>query len=147
MAARRSRPDAPPRRGLTVTSKGIVIREAHFPGRAPIEAYGNGGFRFADMSHRGSLLCLPSGIHGWEPVDSLALTVADFDRLLSEADKIEILLVGMGRDLRPLPAALRAALKAAGIASDPMSTGAAVRTYNVLLAEERAVAAALIAVD
>jgi uncharacterized protein len=148
VAASRSRPDARPRRDdTTVTSKGIVIREAHFPGRAPIEAYGNGGFRFADMSHRGSLMCLPSGIHGWEPADATALTVADFDRLLAEADKVEILLVGMGKELRPLPAALRAALKAAGIASDPMSTGAAVRTYNVLLAEDRAVAAALIAVD
>ena len=41
---------------------GIIIREAHYPGRAPIEAYGNGGFRFADMSHRGSLLALPSGM-------------------------------------------------------------------------------------
>ncbi|EFG37835.1 hypothetical protein BAZG_01166 [Brucella sp. NVSL 07-0026] len=48
-------------------AKGIEIREAHFPGRAPIDAYGNGGFRFAEMSHRGSILCLPSGIHGWEP--------------------------------------------------------------------------------
>ncbi len=130
-----------------VAGKGIVIREAHFPGRAPIEAYGNGGFRFADMSHRGSLLCLPSGIHGWEPADPLALSMTDFDKLLAEADKVEILLVGMGRDLRPLPTELRAALKEAGIASDPMSTGAAVRTYNVLLAEDRAVAAALIAVD
>lgn len=128
-------------------TKGIVIREAHFPGRAPIEAYGNGGFRFADMSHRGSLLCLPSGIYGWEPADRLALTAADFAKLLNEADKVEILLVGAGKDLRPLPAALRAALKAAGVAADPMSTGAAVRTYNVLLAENRAVAAALIAVE
>lgn len=42
-------------------AKGIEIREAHFPGRAPIDAYGNGGFRFAEMSHRGSILCLPSG--------------------------------------------------------------------------------------
>ncbi|TIO11043.1 Mth938-like domain-containing protein [Mesorhizobium sp.] len=128
-------------------AKGIVIREAHFPGRAPIEAYGNGGFRFADMSHRGSLLCLPSGIYGWEPADPLALTAADFAKLLDEADKVEILLVGAGKDLRLLPAALRTTLKAAGIASDPMSTGAAVRTYNVLLAENRAVAAALIAVE
>lgn len=128
-------------------TKGIVIREAHFPGRAPIEAYGNGGFRFADMSHRGSLLCLPSGIYGWEPADPSALTPADFAKLLNEADKVEILLVGAGKDLRPLPAALRAALKAVGIAADPMSTGAAVRTYNVLLAENRAVAAALIAVE
>ncbi len=128
-------------------TKGIVIREAHFPGRAPIEAYGNGGFRFADMSHRGSLLCLPSGIYGWEPADPLALTAADFAKLLNEADQVEILLVGAGKELRPLPAALRAALKAVGIAADPMSTGAAVRTYNVLLAENRAVAAALIAVE
>jgi uncharacterized protein len=128
-------------------AKGIIIREAHFPGKAPIEAYGNGGFRFADMSHRGSLLVLPSGIHGWEPADPLALKASDFDRLLAEADQVEILLVGMGRDLRPLPASLRAALKEAGISADPMSTGAAVRTYNVLLAEDRAVAAALIAVD
>ncbi len=46
---------------------------AHFPGRAPIDAYGNGGFRFADMSHRGSILCLPSGIYGWEPADPAML--------------------------------------------------------------------------
>jgi uncharacterized protein len=126
---------------------GIVIREAHYPGRAPIEAYGNGGFRFADMSHRGSLLCLPSGIHGWQPADPAALTLADFDKVLAEADGIEILLVGTGTDIRLLPATLRAALKEAKISADPMSTGAAVRTYNVLLAEDRAVAAALVAVD
>ena len=126
---------------------GIIIREAFFPGRAPIEAYGNGGFRFADMSHRGSLLCLPSGIHGWEPADAAALTAGDFEKLFAEAGQVEILLVGCGPELRPIPAPLRASLKEAGIACDSMSTGAAVRTYNVLLAEERAVAAALIAVD
>ena len=128
-------------------SAGIVMREAHFPGRAPIDAYGNGGFRFADMSHRGSLLCLPSGIYGWEPADPATLTAADFERLFEEADDVEVLLVGMGRDLRRLPEALRSALRAVRISADPMSTGAAVRTYNVLLAEDRAVAAALIAVD
>ncbi|MEP9398156.1 Mth938-like domain-containing protein [Mesorhizobium sp. KR2-14] len=126
---------------------GIEIREAHFPGRAPIEAYGNGGFRFADMSHRGSLLCLPSGIYGWEPADPLALVAEDFARVLAEAAEIQILLVGTGSELRPLPKALRAALREQKISADPMSTGAAVRTYNVLLAEDRAVAAALIAVD
>ncbi len=126
---------------------GIFIREAHYPGRAPIEAYGNGGFRFADMSHRGSLLCLPSGIHGWQPADPATLALADFDRVLAEAGSIEILLIGTGKDIRPLPGPLRAALKEVRIAADPMSTGAAVRTYNVLLAEDRAVAAALVAVD
>lgn len=127
--------------------QGIVMRKAHFPGRAPIEAYGNGGFRFADMSHKGSILCLPSGIYGWEPADPLSLTVTDFDRLFAEAADVEVFLVGMGPDLRPLPKTLREALKQAGIASDPMSTGAAVRTYNVLLADNRAVGAAFIAVD
>jgi uncharacterized protein len=126
---------------------GIVVREAHFPGRAPIEAYGNGGFRFADMSHRGSILCLPSGVYGWEPADERALTIDDFARLLAEANDVEVLLVGTGRELKPIPSALRAAFRQARISADPMATGAAVRTYNVLLAEARAVAAALIAVD
>lgn len=128
-------------------AEGIVIRNAHFPGRAPIDAYGNGGFRFADMSHRGSILCLPSGVYGWEPADPAKLAVEDFARVLAEAEEIGILLVGCGRDLKPLPAELRAALRELKISADPMSTGAAVRTYNVLLAEDRAVAAALIAVD
>ena len=127
--------------------RGIVVREAHFPGRPPIEAYGNGGFRFADMSHRGSILCLPSGIYSWKPGDESALDAGDFSRLFAEANSVDILLVGTGRDLRPLPAALRTVLKEARISADPMATGAAVRTYNVLLAEDRSVAAALIAVD
>ena len=126
---------------------GIVIREAHFPGRAPIEAYGNGGFRFADMSHRGSILCLPSGIYGWEPANPEALGVDDFAKLIGEAADIQILLVGSGPALKPIAPDLRALLKEHGISADPMSTGAAVRTYNVLLAEDRAVAAALVAVE
>lgn len=130
-----------------MSGRGIEIRAAHFPGRAPIDAYGNGGFRFADMSHRGSILCLPSGIHGWEPADLAKLGAHDFAKVLAEAGQIEILLVGTGRDLKRLPPELRAQLREAGIAADPMATGAAVRTYNVLLAEERAVAAALVAVD
>lgn len=126
---------------------GMIIREAHFPGRAPLDAYGNGGFRFADMSHRGSLLCLPSGIHGWEPAHPERLVVGDFERVLAEAKGIDILLVGTGTELLPLNAELRAALRQAGISADPMSTGTAVRTFNVLLAEDRQVAAALVAVD
>ena len=126
---------------------GMIIREAHFPGRAPLDAYGNGGFRFADMSHRGSLLCLPSGIHGWEPAHPERLVLGDFERVLAEAKGIDILLVGTGTELLPLNAELRAALRQAGISADPMSTGTAVRTFNVLLAEDRQVAAALIAVD
>ncbi len=126
---------------------GIEIRPAHFPGRAPIDAYGNGGFRFADMSHRGSLLLLPSGIYGWEPADAKELTVGHFEKVLAEAQDIEVLLIGTGDGMRVLPKELRAVFKEAGISVDPMSTGAAVRTYNIMLSESRAVAAALIAVE
>ncbi len=125
---------------------GIEIREAHFPGRAPIDAYGNGGFRFADMFHKGSLLCLPSGIYGWDVATSDDLTASNFERLFSEASEIEILLVGSGVDLILLKADLRTKLRAVNISADPMATGAAVRTYNVLIAEGRAVAAAFLAV-
>ena len=126
---------------------GIEIRPAHFPGRAPIDAYGNGGFRFADMSHRGSLLCLPSGIHGWAVNEPSQLGIEHFSQIIAQASEIEFLLVGMGDTMRMIPRELRSALKEAGISVDPMSTGAAVRTYNIMLSESRAVAAALIAVE
>lgn len=130
---------------MTGGPAGFVLRPAHYPGRAPIDAYGNGGFRFAGMSHRGSLLCLPSGIYAWEP--PAALDEASLERVFAEADAIEILLIGTGSEIIRPSAALRARLHDAGIGADPMSTGAAVRTFNILLAEERAVAAALLAVD
>jgi len=126
---------------------GIEIRDAHFPGRAPVDAYGNGGFRFAEMSHRGSILCLPSGIHGWPAVTVEEIGEESLARLFSEAADVEVLLVGTGPDLVRLADPLRWALRSAGIMADSMSTGAAVRTYNVLLSEDRAVAAALLAVD
>jgi uncharacterized protein len=128
-------------------ARGIIIREQHFPGRAPIDAYGNGGFRFADMSHRGSILCLPSGIYGWDVAEGADIDEASLARVLAEAAEIEVLLVGTGVNLIPLKRPLRDALKDAQISADPMSTGAAVRTFNILLAENRAAAAALIAVE
>ena len=127
--------------------KGITIREQHFPGRAPVDAYGNGGFRFADMSHRGSILCLPSGIYGWPLQEGMPIDAASLEKVFADAADIEVLLVGTGAMLKPIGKELRAQLREAGISADPMSTGAAVRTYNILLAEQRAVAAALIAVE
>ncbi|ALE03948.1 Mth938-like domain-containing protein [Bartonella ancashensis] len=127
-------------------SHAIQVRKAHFLSRAPIDAYGNGGFRFADMSHRGSIVCVPSGIYGIDmtgPVPNLS----DISRILEEADKIEVLLIGTGVELLPLPKQLQISLRDRGISTDTMSTGAAVRTFNVLLAEDRAVAALLFAVE
>ena len=123
----------------------IEMRAAHYPGRAPIDAYGNGGFRFAQMSHRGSLLCLPSGIYGWDA--PAVIDAPSLARVFAEAERIEVLILGTGRELVPVAKPLRAQLREARIVPEPMSTGAAVRTFNLLLAEDRAVAAALLAVD
>ncbi|WP_417691741.1 Mth938-like domain-containing protein [Roseibium sp.] len=125
----------------------VQIRDAHFPSRTPVDAYGNGGFRFAGMSHQGSILCVPSGVYGWEPKTYADLSLAAFEKVLEEVSDIEVLLIGTGVDLRPVPAELKAAFREVGIISDSMSTGAAIRTFNVMLAEERAVATALLAVD
>ena len=125
---------------------GLVMRPAHFPGRAPIDTYGNGGFRFAEMSHKGSILCLPSGIYGWAAASTSDFTVESFQRVMGESG-LELLLVGCGKDLAPLPSKVKDSLAAKGIRADTMSTGAAARTFNVLLAEGRAVGAALLAVE
>lgn len=98
------------------------------------------------MSHKGSLLCLPSGIYGWDVSKPEDLTADSFERLFIESDDIEILLVGSGLDLLPIKSDLRTKLRNSNISADPMATGAAVRTYNVLIAEGRAVAAAFLAV-
>ncbi len=127
-------------------TKGIEIREAHFPGRAPIDAYGNGGFKFANMAHQGSLLCLPSGIYAWKPETLSDLIPENFSKLFDEPEDIEILLIGTGENLVPVDSKLRGKFRDASISADSMATGAAVRTYNVLVAEGRAVAAALLAV-
>ena len=99
------------------------------------------------MSHRGSLLVLPSGIHGWGVSSTADFSSETFAPVFEQADYIEILLVGCGPELVRLDKDLHQMFRAAGIMADVMSTGAAVRTLNVLLAENRAVAAALIAVE
>lgn len=128
-------------------TRGTIIREAHFPGRAPIDAYGNGGFRFADMSHRGSILALPSGIYGWSAVQKEDVDLDRLDRAIAERSDFDLLLIGLGSRGDILAKETRRGLKDAGIHFEMMSTGSAIRTFNVLLAEERPVAAALLAVE
>lgn len=118
---------------------------ARYPGRAPIDAYGNGGFRFAGMSHRGSILCLPSGIYAWTPASPIDL--ASFAPVLAEKGAVGVLLFGSGVRQQFPDGAVRRGFADAGMTLETMDTGAACRTYNVLLAEGRPVAAALVAVD
>jgi uncharacterized protein len=122
------------------------IYDGFVPGRHLIDAYGNGGFRFAEMSHRGSILALPSGIVAW-PVTAVSdVTTESLAPVFTQGTELELLLFGTGLEIVALPETLRARFRAAGIGLDVMQTGAAARTYNILLAENRKVGAALIAV-
>ena len=122
-------------------------REQHLPEQVPVEAYGNGGFRFGGMSHRGSILILPSGVHGWPAVSPADITLDSLAQVIEEAADIDMLLVGTGRDLVPVAHSLAEALSEHGVKHEAMSTGAAIRLFNVMLGERRRFAAALLAVD
>ena len=119
----------------------------HLPRPALIDAYGNGGFRFDGLSHRGSLLCLPDGIWAWPVKDVSELTTAALEQVFARAEALDVFLIGAGRDPWPIPERVRARFRDLAISVDAMSTGAAVSTYNILLAENRRVGAALLAVD
>jgi uncharacterized protein len=118
----------------------------HLPRSAPIDAYGNGGFAFAEMSHRGSLLCLPHGIWAWPVTKPAEIDEYSLARVFAAANEIDTLVVGTGMDVWTPPKHLREALRGVHIVLDPMQTGPAIRTYNIMMGERRRVAAALIAV-
>ena len=118
----------------------------HLPRSAPIEAYGKGGFAFADMSHRGSLLCLPDAIWAWPVVKPEEIDQVSLARVFAAANVIDTLIIGTGTDVWLPPQALREALRKVGVVLDAMQTGPAIRTYNIMIGERRRVAAGLIAV-
>lgn len=118
----------------------------HLPRAALIDAYGDGGFRFGGMSHRGSLLCFPDGIWAWPVTDVAGLTAESLAVAFDRAGNLDFFLIGTGSDPWPIPEHLRTRFREASLRVDSMPTGAAVRTYNILLAENRRVGAGLIAV-
>ena len=116
------------------------------PGVWPIEAYGAGGFRFADMSHRGSILALPSGVRAGSPTRAEEIDLDWLaDVIAAPAGAIDLLIIGTGAQLAPLSRETREGLRAAGVRVDFMATGSAVSTYNILLGERRRVAGAFLA--
>ena len=118
----------------------------HLPRSAPIEAYGNGGFAFAEMSHRGSLLCLPDAIWAWPVTRPEDIDETSLERVFASANGIDTLIVGTGTGVWLPPSHLRQALRRVSVVLDAMQTGPAIRTYNIMIGERRRVAAALIAV-
>ena len=123
------------------------VYDGFVPGRFPIDAYGNGGFRFAEMSHRGSILALPSGILAWPVTSPAGISEEALAPVFAEGDALDLLLLGTGIEVVPVSAALRMRFREARIGLEVMQTGAAARTFNVLVAENRKVGAALIAVE
>lgn len=112
-------------------------------GRQIIERYGPSGFRVSGVIHFGAVLVFPDRTVGWQVVSASAVTSETLAPVI-EHGGVEILLLGLGRPVRALTGSLRTDLKAARIVLEAMETGAACRTYNVLVAEDRRVAAALI---
>lgn len=125
--------------------------DGFMPGAYPVDGFGAGGFTFAGMSHRGSILALPDGMYAWRINSFDQLGDGSLDEWLKdlwaqEPGSIETVLFGTGEHLQPLPGALRQKLHQNHMRADPMATTHAISTYNILLGENRKVAAALIAV-
>ncbi len=116
-------------------------------GRQVVESYGGGGFRISGTVWAGSVLLRPDIASAWPVTDFQDLTLESLMPLTEGEDTPEILLIGCGGRAELLPRTLREAIRAEGMVADAMDTGAACRTYNVLMAEDRRVAAALIAVE
>lgn len=119
----------------------------HLPRLAPIDGYGKRGFRFEGMSHRGSLLCLPSGIWAWPVTQASDITEASLTPVFAEAADIGLFLLGAGTEGWAMPEALRLRFHVMKLSVEVMRTGTAVSTYNILLGEGRRVAAGFIAVE
>ena len=114
--------------------------------RKVVTGYGDGGFRIAGERVEGSLIVFPERFVPWSVTQLGELTASNLGEVIAVAREVDILLLGCG-DVPPIVGkVIRADLKRHGIVIDAMSTGAACRTFNILLGEGRAVAAALIAV-
>ncbi|NJM30160.1 MAG: hypothetical protein HC855_08700 [Rhizobiales bacterium] len=119
---------------------------AFYPSQAAIDGYRGGGFAFAGMQHMGALLALPTGMTAWEVKQERELTPSDFKSILAARESVDFVLLGTGAIVRRPPASVRRAFAQARLPLDVMDTGAAVRTYNIVLAERRRVAAAFLPV-
>jgi uncharacterized protein len=110
--------------------------------RQVIESYGASGFRVSGHFYDGAILVLPQATQSLSVTALADISPATLAPVIDAG--IQILLLGCGRHMSPVPPALRQELRAHGVVIDAMDTGAACRTYNVLLAEDRRVAAALL---
>ena len=116
-------------------------------GKQVIESYGEGRFRISGQVHQGSVIVFPERTLSWPVADFAELKPESLEAVAEARKSVDVLLLGCGARMQLVPRLLREKLRVAGIVIEPMDTGAACRTFNVLMSEERQVAAALIAVD
>ncbi len=124
----------------------MKMTELSFDGaQPPIDAYAPSGFRVAGAFIDGPVILDAAGARGWAAGPGLAALDAEAAApLVALAGRVDVLLIGLGPEIAPPPADFRRALDAAGLRYDAIGTPAACRTYNVLLTEDRRVAAALL---
>ena len=115
-------------------------------GQQFVNSYGDGGFRISGVRYEGNVIILPDQTLEWSFENISDLTLESLQPILEAEPAVEILLIGCGKSMAFIEEGLRQSLRQRGIIIDSMDSGAAVRTYNVLLLEKRRVAAALIAV-
>ncbi|HRE21448.1 MAG TPA: Mth938-like domain-containing protein [Rhabdaerophilum sp.] len=116
------------------------------PGGHMIDSYGNGGFRFAGMSHQGSVIAMPTGVQSWAVSVPTRIDVASLTPVIVELGRIDLLLIGSGEKALSPDAPVARALRELGLNVEVMDTPSAARTYNVMFSEGRRVAAALLAI-
>lgn len=113
-------------------------------GRKIVETYSADGFRISGEAVNGPVLVFPERHVAWPACDVASITPGTLATVLDADPAVEVLLIGCGGRMQLLPRTLRDHFRAAGIGLEAMDTGAACRTYNVLLSEGRRVAAALL---
>jgi uncharacterized protein len=117
----------------------MELNEIKFSGQPPVDGYGDGFFRIEDKVVEGSLMITADGVVPWAGL-------SDLEPLLDVVGKADVVFIGMGADIAPLPKDIVAKLEEARVPFEVMSSPSACRTYNVLLSEERRVALAVLTV-
>jgi uncharacterized protein len=113
--------------------------------RQVLQSYGKEGFRVSDVAWPSAIIVFPTRTMVWDVSVVADFSLAAFAPVGEASDPpIELLLIGTGQRMALLPSKLRADLRALGFGLEVMDTGAACRTYNILVGEERRVAAALL---
>jgi len=115
-------------------------------GRVTIDSYGDWQFRAQGTQIKGNALVFPTSLVPWDLESGGQISIKTLQPFLDIADDLDIVLVGCGEQMQFLSQEIRHAFAARGVGIDPMDTGAACRTFNILAIEERRVAAALVAV-